>query len=425
MSMSSLPPSPAGTETPPLSPGTISCVCLLSNVNADNLVVSAVHNEERLPVEIMLKILWHASLPTLVAFKSTSRFWHSVNLDLPATTARLWRCWEYHCYLVKHGWRGSSPGVRGVWELDPAPLQRWIHRFDNAIDHAEIAARLPRSFVRFMIELTVPNNNSKPSLEYLAAKRPSLPPSPPKSTIPFLNDFPLQIEAMYLLNHPSWYTEDMYVRYSLTPTRYTDLKRPWFTKRDRKHFDRKYHLVRGTVPPPSSKRLFHVRRVSPNRGYNSDTSSDDGTPEWEKNSPEGPHAFGPNLIHFVQHTLLFSEKEEEWPPPHILCVHIASLQPVRNTQRRGSHPAFLLEIEVECFKSDDMAFLEWCIPDDGIEYHLVMAVEGEMQGYIFVEAERQLLTLVGIDWGEVYERWLTRCAGYVSRNDDLTLFRSR
>jgi hypothetical protein len=53
-----------------------------------------------------------------------------------------------------------------------------------------------------------------------------------------------------------------------------------------------------------------------------------------------------------------------------------------------------------------------------------MAVEGEMQGYIFVEAERQLLTLVGIDWGEVYERWLTRCAGYISRNDDF-VFRER
>ena len=389
------------------------------------VVITAVHNEERLPVEIMLKILSHASLPTIVAFKGTSRFWNSVNLDFPPTTARLWRCWEYHCYLIKHGWRGSSPGVRGVWELDPLALQRWITRFERAIDHAEIAARLPQSFVRFMIELPTASNN-KPSIEYLATKRPSLPPSPPKLSIPFFTDFPLQIEQMYLLNHPSWYTEDMYVRHSLTPTRYTDLKRPWFTKRDRKLFERKYHLVRGTTRPIQPKRLFHVRRVSPSptRGYSSDTSSDDGTPEWEKNTPEGPHAFGPNLIHFVQHTLTFSDKEEEWPPAHILCVQIASLQAVRKTQRRGSQPAFLIDIEIECLKSDDMAFLEWCIPDDGIEYHLVMAVEGEMQGYIFVEAERQLLTLVGIDWGEVYERWLTRCAGYISRNDDF-VFRAR
>jgi hypothetical protein len=47
-----------------------------------------------------------------------------------------------------------------------------------------------------------------------------------------------------------------------------------------------------------------------------------------------------------------------------------------------------------------------------------------MQGYVFVEAERQLLTLVGIEWGEVYERWLVRCAGYISRNDDIA-FRAR
>jgi hypothetical protein len=163
--------------------------------------------------------------------------------------------------------------------------------------------------------------------------------------------------------------------------------------------------------------------MSPSRGYTSDTS-DDGTPEWEKNAPEGPHAFGPNLIHFAQHTLMFSEKEEEWPPAHIVCVQIANLEPVRNIQRRASQPAFLVDIELECLKSDDMAFLEWCVPDDGVEYHLVMAVEGEMQGYVFVEAERQLLTLVGIEWGEVYERWLVRCAGYISRNDDIA-FRAR
>jgi hypothetical protein len=60
-----------------------------------------------------------------------------------------------------------------------------------------------------------------------------------------------------------------------------------------------------------------------------------------------------------------------------------------------------------------------------VEYHLVMAVEGEMQGYVFVEAERQLLTLVGIDWGEVYERWLARCAGYISRTDDIVKIRQR
>jgi len=29
MNMSSLPPSPPGIETPPLSPGTISCICFL------------------------------------------------------------------------------------------------------------------------------------------------------------------------------------------------------------------------------------------------------------------------------------------------------------------------------------------------------------------------------------------------------------
>ena len=232
---------------------------------------------------------------------------------------------------------------------------------------------------------------------------------------------------MYLLNHPSWYTEDMYVRYSLTPTRYTELQRPWFTKRDRKIFDRKYHLIRGTYPPPRKRpNVVQFSRLSssPARGYSSDTS-DDGTPGWEKNFPEGPHAFGPNLIHFAQHTLSFSDKEEEWPPAHILCVPIAELHPVRNTRRRASQPAFLIDIEIECLKSDDMAFLEWCIPDDGVEYHLVMAVEGEMQGYIFVEAERQLLTLVGIDWGEVYERWLARCAGYISRNDDIATFRLR
>jgi hypothetical protein len=76
-----------------------------------------------------------------------------------------------------------------------------------------------------------------------------------------------------------------------------------------------------------------------------------------------------------------------------------------------------MDIEVESLKSDEMAFLEWCIPDDGVEYHLVVAVEGEMQGYIFVEAERQLLTLVGGDWGEVWERWLMRCAAHITRND--------
>lgn len=376
-------------------------------------------------MEIILKILWHASLPAIVAFKSTNRFWHTVNLDLPPTTARLWRCWEHQTYLLKHGWRGTSPGVRGVWELDPAALHRWIHRFERTVIHADIAARLPLSFVRFMVELPGPNN-PKPSTHYLATKRPSLPPSPPKASIPFFTDFPVQIEPMYLLNHPSWYTEDMYVRHSLTPTRYTDLTRPWFTKRDRKIFERKYYLVRGTKPPPhSSRRLLQVRRISPNRGYNSDTSSDDGTPEWEKPIPEGPHTYGPNLIHFVQHTLIFSEKEDEWPLPHILCVHIASLQAIRNTQRRGSYPAFLLDVEIECLKSDDMSFLEWCIPDDGIEYHLVMAVEGEMQGYIFVEAERQLLTLVGIDWGEVHERWLARCSSCISRREDILVFRRR
>jgi hypothetical protein len=388
------------------------------------IVASAIHNDERLPVEIILKILWHASLPSLIAFKATSRFWNAVNLDLPPTTAQLWRCWEHYCYLIKHGWRGSSPGVRGIWELDQLPLQRWIDQFETAIEKSEIAARLPESFLRFMRELPTPNNN-KPTPDYLFNKRPSLPPSPPKPTMfPFLNEFSVDIEEMYLLNHPSWYTEDMYVRYALTPTRYTDLKRSWFTKRDRKIFDRKYHLVRGTSPRNPSKRLVQIRRISPNRGYTSDTS-DDGTPEWEKNTPEGPHAFGPNLIHFAQHTLLFSEKEEEWPPAHILCVKIADLQPVRNTRRRASQPAFLIDIEIECLKSDDMAFLEWCIPDDGVEYHLVMAVEGEMQGYIFVEAERQLVTLVGIEWGDVYERWLTRCAGYISRNDDILGFRPK
>jgi hypothetical protein len=84
-----------------------------------------------------------------------------------------------------------------------------------------------------------------------------------------------------------------------------------------------------------------------------------------------------------------------------------------------------MDIEIECLKSDDMAFLEWCIPDDEIEYHLVMAVEGEMRGYVFVEAERQLLTLVGTDWGEIFERWLARCSGYISRNDDISVFRVR
>jgi hypothetical protein len=267
------------------------------------------------------------------------------------------------------------------------------------------------------------SSNSNPTEEYLFTKRPSLPPSPPKNSISFFQDFPVQIGEMYLLNHPSWYTEDMYVRHALMPTRYTDLKRPWFTKRDRKLFDKKYHLVRDIGKPIPLKRILPVRRLSPTRGYNSDTS-DDGTPEWEKTAPEGPHAFGPNLIHFAQHTLPFSEKLEEWPPAHILCVHIAELQPVRNIHRRASQPAFLLDFELECLKSDEMAFLEWCIPDDGVEYHLVIAVEGEMQGYVFVEAERQLLTLVGIDWGEVYERWLVRCAGYISRNDDIA-FRER
>ena len=388
------------------------------------LGVPAVHNDERLPVEIILRVLWYASLPTIVAFKSTNRYWNSVALDLPSTTARLLRCWEYQSYLVQHGWRGSSPGVRGVWELDPIPLRSWMTRFDEAIDLADVAARLPVTFIRYMNELPNPNSSFQPSFEYYAMKRPSLPPPPPRyPRIPFLNDFPMQIDLMYLLNHPSWYTEDMYVRFSLTPTRYTDLKRPWLTRRDRKTFDRKYHLIRDTPKPPPNPatRLFNSRRVSPtpSRGYLSDTSSDDGTPEWEKATPEGPHAYGPNLIHFIQHTLPFPEKEEEWPPAHILCVQIASLQPTRRSQRRASQPAFILDIEIECMKSDDMAFLEWCIPDDGIEYHLVMAVEGEMQGYIFVEAERQLLTLVGLDWGDVYERWLARCAGYISRNDDI------
>jgi len=373
-----------------------------------------------------MKILWHASLPTLIAFKSTSHFWHSVDLDLPPTTARLWNCWRNYCYLFRHGWKGSSPGVTGVWELNTGALDRWITRFDSAIERSGVAARLPYDFVRFMSELP-PLPSSIPPAEYLFMKRPSLPPSPPKS-VPFSTDYPINIEPMYLLNHPSWYTEDMYVRHALTPTRYTDMKRPWFTKRDRKLFDRKYHLIRGTYPPPkSTKRLLHLRRISPSptRGYLSDTSSDDGTPEWEKNCPEGPHAFGPNLIHFAQHTLLFSERVEEWPPAHILCVQIANLDPVRNTQRRASQPSFLLDIEIECLQSDDMAFLEWCIQDDGVEYHLVMAVEGEMQGYVFVEAERQLLTLVGTEWGEIYERWLSRCAGYISRNDDIAVFRTK
>jgi len=383
----------------------------------------AVHNDERLPVEIILKILWHASLPTLIAFKHTSRFWRYAELDLPSTTARLWKCWEHYCYLVKHGWRGTSPGVQGIWEFDVMFIERWVTRFEKAIERSEIVARMPSSFVRFLMELPSPCN-SRPSNEYLSAKRPSLPPSPPKSSIPFWQEFPLQIEGMYLLNHPSWYTEDMYVRHAITPTRYTELQRPWFTKRDRKTFDRKYHLIRGLPSTAAAKRFAHTRRLSPSRGYTSDTS-DDGTPEWEKLTPEGPHTFGPNLIHFAQHTLVFSDKEEEWPPAHILCVQIAMLQPMRRGQRRASQPAFLIDIEVECLKSDDMAFLEWCVPDDGAEYHLVMAVEGEMQGYVFVEAERQLLTLVGLEWGDVFERWLARCAAYISRNDDIHPFRTR
>jgi hypothetical protein len=378
-----------------------------------------VHNDEKLPVEILLKILSFASIPTIVRFKATSRFWNAVSLDLPPITARLMRCVELYTFLMKHGWQGLSPGVQGLWQLDTTHRLRWVHRFENAIDRSEIAARLPLSLVRFMEEFPSPSN-SNPSLQYLRNKRPSLPlpPSPPRNSIPFLNDFPLNIEGMYLLNHPSWYTEDMYVRHALTPTRYTDLKRPWFSKRERKLFVRKYHLIRGTSPRKESppKRLMHVRRLSPTREYSSDTS-DDGTPGWEKNAPEGPHAFGPNLIHFAQHTLVLSEKQDEWPPAHILCVQIAILEPIRNTQRRASHPAFLLDIEVESMKSDEMAFLDWCIPDDGVEYHLVVAVEGEMQGSIFVEAERQLITLVGSDWGEVWERWLTRCAGYIARND--------
>src|SRR5271170_7452046 len=100
-----------------------------------------------------MKILWHASLPTLIAFKSTSRFWHSVDLDLPPTTARLWNCWRNYCYLLKHGWKGSSPGVHGVWELTSGALERWINRFDSAIERSGVAARLPYDFVRFMLEL--------------------------------------------------------------------------------------------------------------------------------------------------------------------------------------------------------------------------------------------------------------------------------
>jgi hypothetical protein len=383
------------------------------------VVSSAVSNEERLPVELLLKVLTYATLPTLIAFKSTNRFWRAVKLDLPLTTSRLWNCWEYHCYLIRRGWRGSSPGVHGIWEFDPLSIQRWMHRFERSIEQSEIVARLPDSFIRFLLELPSPTNSS-PSQEYLFTKRPSLPPSPPKSSISFLQDFPLQFGEMYLLNHPSWYTEDMYVRHGLMPTRYTDLKRSWFAKRDRKLFDKKYHLVRGLAKNIKPKKSLPIRRLSPTRGYTSDTS-DDGTPEWEKIAPEGPHAFGPNLIHFAQHTLTFSEKVDEWPPAHILCVHIAELPPVRKLQRRASQPAFLIDLEQECLKSDEMAFLEWCIPDDGVEYHLVIAVEGEMQGYVFVEAERQLLTLVGIDWGEVYERWLVRCAGYISRNDDIAV----
>jgi hypothetical protein len=384
---------------------------------------TAVPNDERIPVEIILKVLWHAPLPTLIAFKATNSFWRAAEFDLPPTTARLWRCWQHYCFLQKHGWRGSSLGTQGLWEFGLTHIERWINRFENAILRTEIAARLPDSFLRFLKELPFPDQ-SKPSLEYLTAKRPSLPPSPPKSSFPFWQEFPLNIEGMYLLNHPSWYTEDMYVRHSLTPTRYTDFTRPWFTKRDRKSFDRKYHSIRGipiqSAPP---KPPVHLRRLSPSRGYSSDTS-DDGTPEWEKNAPEGPHAFGPNLIHFAQHILPLSEKEEEWPPAHILCVQIASLQPSKRNYRRASQPSFLLDIEIECLKNDDMAFLEWCIPDDGMEYHLVMAVEGEMQGYVFVEAERQLLTLVGLDWGEIFERWLARCVAYISRNDDIA-FRER
>ena len=415
-------------ETPPQSPGIPSSPVLFEiSMRANSAFVvrsgETVHNDECLPVELILKVLWHASLPTLIAFKATSQFWRTTELDLPPTTARLWRCWQHYRYLVRHGWRGSSPGIQGIWECNLAHIQRWITRFETTIDESEVVARLPVSFVRFLKELSPPSS-SIPSVDYLSAKRPSLPPSPPKSTIPFWHEFSLQLEGMYLLNHPSWYTEDLYVRHCLTPTRYTDLTRPWFTKRDRKLFERKYHLIRGLPPrPPASKCFPHAQRLSPSRDYSSDTS-DDGTPDWEKNMPEGPHAFGPNLIHFAQHTLQFSEKEEEWPPAHILCVQIANLQPARRNYRRASQPAFLLDIEVECLKSDDMAFLEWCIPDDGVEYHLVMAVEGEMQGYVFVEAERQLLTLVGVEWGEIFERWLTRCVAHLSRNDDIS-FRGR
>jgi hypothetical protein len=381
------------------------------------VVASAVHNDERLPVEIILKILSFASLPSILAFKATSRFWNAVHLDLPPITARLLRCAELSGFLVKHGWQGSSPGVHGIWEFDTPHRDLWIQRFEKAIDHADIAARLPLSLVRFMQELPAVTR-SNPFQQYLRNKRPSLPPSPPRNGIPLLGEFPLNIEGMYLLNHPSWYTEDMYVRYALTPTRYTDLQRPWFSKRERKVFVRKYHLIRGTNPPKdcSPRRVVHVRRLSPTREYSSDTS-DDGTPGWEKHAPEGPHAFGPNLIHFAQHTLILSDKQDDWPPAHILCVQVAVLQPIRNTPRRASHPAFLMDIEVESLKSDEMAFLEWCVPDDGVEYHLVVAVEGEMQGSVFIEAERQLITLVGSDWGEIWERWLTRCAGYIARND--------
>src|SRR5579859_5772322 len=172
--------------------------------DADNVVRATVHNEERLPVEIILKVLTHASLATIISFKTTSRYWNSVQLDLPPITARLLRCWELSCFLTKHGWRGTSPGVKGIWEIDATSRQSWVHRFDNHVQCSDIVARLPESFVRFMQELPAPTN---PSVfqEYLRHKRPSLPPSPPKTNIPFLHDFPMQLEGMFLLNHPAWY----------------------------------------------------------------------------------------------------------------------------------------------------------------------------------------------------------------------------
>src|SRR5579862_9292921 len=107
-------------ETPPQSPGIPSSPVLFEiSMRANSAFVvrsgETVHNDERLPVELILKVLWHASLPTLIAFKATSQFWRTTELDLPPTTARLWRCWQHYRYLVRHGWRGSSPGIQGIW----------------------------------------------------------------------------------------------------------------------------------------------------------------------------------------------------------------------------------------------------------------------------------------------------------------------